>query len=156
MRILQNIYNEFVIYKKTLRTSQDLSLSDEQMLAMIVFKNLYPSDFADIQDEKGILKKAFEEKDNFIIKQKHLIQEQIDHYTDVINGAQEDTLKSVRELKYAMVITFIGKFCEFKGFGNGWYTQLLASTFLSDNFEMEELKRNNYTYIFLIGMNEMK
>ena len=53
MRILQNIYNEFVVYKKTLRTSQDLSLSDEQMLAMIVFKNLYPSDFADIQDEKG-------------------------------------------------------------------------------------------------------
>lgn len=57
MRILQNIYNEFVIYKKTLRMSQELSLSDEQMLAMLVFKNLYPSDFADIQDEKGVLKK---------------------------------------------------------------------------------------------------
>lgn len=52
MRILQNIYNEFIVYKEILSTSQELSLSDEQMLAMIVFKNLYPSDFADIQDEK--------------------------------------------------------------------------------------------------------
>lgn len=58
MRILQNIYNEFIVYKEILRTSQELSLSDEQMLAMIVFKNLYPSDFADIQDEKGVLKKS--------------------------------------------------------------------------------------------------
>lgn len=66
MRILQNIYNEFVIYKKTLRMSQELSLSDEQMLAMLVFKNLYPSDFADIQNEKGILKKAFIDKSDFI------------------------------------------------------------------------------------------
>lgn len=44
MRILQNIYNEFIVYKEILSTSQELSLSDEQMLAMIVFKNLYPSD----------------------------------------------------------------------------------------------------------------
>ena len=57
MRILQNIYNEFVVYKKTLRTSQELNLSDEQMLAIIVVKNLYPSDFADLQNEKGVLKK---------------------------------------------------------------------------------------------------
>ena len=40
MRVLRNIYNEFVVYKKTLRTTQGLSLSDEQMLAMMVFKNL--------------------------------------------------------------------------------------------------------------------
>ena len=56
MRILQNIYNEFVIYKGMLRTTQELSLSDEQMLAMIVFKNIYPSDFADIQGESGVVK----------------------------------------------------------------------------------------------------
>ena len=42
MRILQNIYNEFVVYKETIRTDQDLKLSDETMMALIIFKNLYP------------------------------------------------------------------------------------------------------------------
>ena len=74
MRILQNIYNEFVVYKKTLRTSQELNLSDEQMLAIIVVKNLYPSDFADLQNEKGVLKKALIDKNDFIAKKKQEIQ----------------------------------------------------------------------------------
>ena len=39
MRIIQNIYNEFVVYKKTLQTEQHLNLSDEQMMAIIIFKN---------------------------------------------------------------------------------------------------------------------
>lgn len=37
MRILQNIYNEFVVYKETIRTDQDLNLSDETMMALIIF-----------------------------------------------------------------------------------------------------------------------
>ena len=78
MRMLQNIYNEFIVYKNTLRTSQALSLSDEQMLAMMIFKNICPSDFADIQEEKGIIKDAFEAKANFIKEKKEKLQSKID------------------------------------------------------------------------------
>ena len=49
MRVMQNIYNEFVIYKNLLSIHKALALQDEQMMAMIIFKNLYPKDFADIQ-----------------------------------------------------------------------------------------------------------
>lgn len=147
MRILQNIYNEFVIYKKTLRTSQDLSLSDEQMLAMIVFKNLYPSDFADIQDEKGILKKAFEDKNDFITRKKQAIQEQIDNHSNTITNARNDVMKSIRELKYAMIGTLMGNFNRFDGFGNNWTPNVSASTVMNDNFDMTELIQNNYKYI---------
>ena len=147
MRILQNIYNEFVIYKKTLRTSQDLSLSDEQMLAMIVFKNLYPSDFADIQDEKGILKKAFEDKKDFIARKKQAIQEQIDNYSNIITNAQNDAMKSIRELKYAMIGTLVGGFNGFEGFGNNWPPRVSASSVMDDDFDMTELIQNNYKNI---------
>jgi len=59
MRILQNIYNEFVIYKETIRTDQELKLSDETMMALIIFKNLYPREFAELQMERGVVKQAF-------------------------------------------------------------------------------------------------
>lgn len=141
-RILQNIYNEFVVDKKTLSTSQGLTLSDEQMLAMMVFKNLYPSDFADVQDEKGIVKKAFQNKQTFIAKQKKVIQEQIDVYTDTITGAQRDVMKDVRELKYAMMGALMKGFYEFSGFGDQWNMRVSVSTFMDDAFDMEYLIQN--------------
>lgn len=67
MRILQNIYNEFVVYKETIRTDQELKLSDETMMALIIFKNLYPREFAELQMERGVVKQAFEDKYNGIV-----------------------------------------------------------------------------------------
>lgn len=66
MRILQNIYNEFIVYKETIRTDQELKLSDETMMALIIFKNLYPREFAELQMERGVVKQAFEDKQRYI------------------------------------------------------------------------------------------
>ena len=155
MRILQNIYNEFVVYKKTLRISQELSLSDEQMLAMLVFKNLYPSDFADIQNEKGILKKAFIDKSNFIVRSKQSIQEKIDNNSSVIQRAQNDTCKSIRELKYAMLGTLMDgpyKFNEFDA--RNWSTpDLKTATFMMDDYDMTQLLQLGYKHIRFLNQD---
>lgn len=155
MRILQNICNEFVVYKKTLRISQELSLSDEQMLAMLVFKNLYPSDFADIQDEKGVLKKAFVDKSDFIARKKQSIQEDIDNYSSVIQSAQNDICKSIMELKYAMLGTLMGgpyKFNEFYGSTRNT-PELKAATFMNDDYNMTQLIQSGYKKIYFINQN---
>lgn len=154
MRILQNIYNEFIVYKKTLRMSQKLALSDEQMLAMLVFKNLYPSDFADIQDEKGVLKEAINDKNRFIVNQKQLIQEKIDDYSSIITNSQNDTCNSIRELKYAMLGTLMGGPYKFDSFTNGWSSsEVSASTIMQDGYDMEQLVKANYQYIRFANQN---
>lgn len=144
MRILQNIYNEFVIYKKTLRMGQELSLSDEQMFAMLVFKNLYPSDFADIQNEKGILKKAFMDKSDFIDGKKQSIQNNIDNYSSLIRSAQNDTCKSIRELKYAMLGTLMGGIYHFSKFYCGNTSDVENATVMGDNYDMTQLIQGGY------------
>ena len=155
MRILQNIYNEFVIYKKTLRMSQELSLSDQLMLAMLVFKNLYPSDFADIQNEKGILKKAFIDKRDFTARKKQSIQEDIDNYASVIRSAQNDTCRSIRELKYAMLGTLMGGLYKFVSLSNSsWNSSgVEAYTIMSDDYDMVQLIQGNYRYIYYMNPN---
>ena len=147
MRVLQNIYNEFIVYKKTLRTSQGLALSDEQMLAIMIFKNLYPSDFADIQEEKGIIKKGFEDKNHFITKKKNDIQREIDSESDIITKTQNDTMNSILELKYAMIVTLMDGFHRFDGFEKSWSSSISASKVMSDDFDMTELIKNDYTHI---------
>lgn len=90
MRILQNIYNEFVIYKETIRTDQELKLSDETMMALIIFKNLYPREFAELQMERGVVKQAFEDKQRYISGQERLIQLLAIRWPDMWNDIVQD------------------------------------------------------------------
>lgn len=46
MRLVKNIYNEFIIYFNRLNTTE---LDCNKMLAIITYKNLFPHDFADLQ-----------------------------------------------------------------------------------------------------------
>ncbi|HHX59180.1 MAG TPA: hypothetical protein GX707_00320 [Epulopiscium sp.] len=103
MRILQNIYNEFIVYKKTLRIEQGLKLLDEPMMALIIFKNLYPHDFADIQMEQGIIKQAFANKQKYLKIKQGNIQSVIDESTRLLDGIQSEALKSIKELKSALL-----------------------------------------------------
>lgn len=63
MRLLKNIYNEFIIYFNRLNTTE---LDCNKMLAIITYKNLFPHDFSDLQLNRGFVYTLFSEKENFI------------------------------------------------------------------------------------------
>lgn len=108
MRILQNIYNEFLLYKRTLRTGQGLELTDQMMLSIIIFKNLFPKDFADLQMEKGIVKDAFNDKCRYIEAKQKSLQDAIETSTNLINCAKNEVLHSTREIKASMLAALTG------------------------------------------------
>lgn len=59
MRVLNSICNEFIVFKKTIKDSQDLGkLQDIQMLSIMIFKNMYPEEFALLQGTEGNYKKS--------------------------------------------------------------------------------------------------
>lgn len=147
MRVLQNIYNEFVIYKDTLRTTQELSLSDEQMLAMIIFKNIHPSDFADIQSESGVIKQAFEDKQRFISAKKQEMQAEIDDYETAVERYQADSMKSVREIKYAMFGELMGRLGTPESIRKRYYETISADKIMQDNFDLAQLLSEKYDEI---------
>lgn len=85
MRLLKNIYNEFVIYYNRINTTE---LDCNKMLAMITYKNLFPRDFSELQLNQGFVYSLFDKKDEFI---KNELEE--------IENQQEETQKSIDELK---------------------------------------------------------
>jgi len=140
MRILLNIYNEFIVYKKTLREEQGLEkLLDEPMMALIIFKNLYPVDFANIQMEQGVIKSAFSDKKKYLETKQGYIQEEIDKRTGLLEDIQTETLQSVKELKSA----FLSEITGWKGSAydikqNGSNSSLRADSFMSDKFDVSQ------------------
>ena len=51
MRVLKNVYNEFLVYMNRLNNTD---LSWDKMLAMIVYKNVFPRDFLRPSARQGI------------------------------------------------------------------------------------------------------
>ena len=98
MRLLKNIYNEFVIYFNRLNITE---LDCNKMLAIISYKNLFPRDFADLQINQGFVYTLFNSKDSFISEEIKKINEQITEKEYEIELAQSEHLKTVKELDAA-------------------------------------------------------
>ncbi|MCI9429042.1 MAG: hypothetical protein HFI94_02740 [Lachnospiraceae bacterium] len=100
MRVLTSICNEFVIYKKTL---QSLRLKDEEMFSIMIFKNLFPSDFAELEAERGIVKKAFDNKKEFVNKMIQRLRDCNEKYLAALEGIGQDILIDLNEMKAAFM-----------------------------------------------------
>lgn len=103
-RTLNNICNEYKIYKKNLVPSEkDKEIMDnDKLFAMIVYKNIYPADFAQIQYGKGILHNVFHENKNKLKERMALeIQKKIESIQDQLKDLDKDALVSEEELNDA-------------------------------------------------------
>lgn len=153
MRVLTCICNEFNIFKNTLKGNherdlgqdleQDLELDliDEKMFSLIVFKNLYPKDFADLENEteNSIVRLAFKNKRDLIEKKEKLINEKQESEAEIIKEIEGETLNDIRELKLAL----FGCLLNFESLVTDIYidgTRYFIETMLRNDFDINELR----------------
>lgn len=98
MRLLKNIYNEFVIYFNRLNITE---LDCNKMLAIIAYKNLFPRDFADLQLNQGFVCTLFNNKEQFIAEEVKRLSEKITEIGHKIELAKNEHLKTIKELDAA-------------------------------------------------------
>lgn len=96
VRLVINICNEFKMYKKILE-NPDL----DKLFAIIVYKNIYPKDFAKLQFNKGMLADIFnfDKKQNVI---NMIISDIKEEYTNIENKIAEiknETINDIHELR---------------------------------------------------------
>lgn len=100
MRMLTNIANEYIMYKSMLI---DIDLKSENILALIIYKNLYPTDFSKLQYNRGLVYEAFENKKHVIESKVKDIEDEINSLELKIDCAESDYLLNVKELKYVFL-----------------------------------------------------
>lgn len=142
MRILKNIYNEFIIYKNTLQAEPNLELSDESMMALMVFKNLYPKEFAELQKEQGIVKQAFRDKVRFVNIETTSLNKEIANSSEILEKIQQDNLQNVKELKVAMLYAAVGN-AQITEIGQYPY-----DSFMQDDFDFSVLTKADRQNIY--------
>jgi hypothetical protein len=95
MRLLYNIMNEFHVYATKVSKQLDMN----KLLAIIVYKNLYPKDFTDLSKNKGELYNTMIGKSRYMKEVILSIDSKINTLKDKIRVAEEFSKLSIVELR---------------------------------------------------------
>ncbi|MFB9326334.1 hypothetical protein ACFFSY_10450 [Paenibacillus aurantiacus] len=95
MRILKNIYNEYVIYHGRIQTTE---LDENKLLSLIVYKNIFPKDFSELQVNSGFVAKIFRQKSVYISERIHIIDQEIIENMRIIDDINREKLNDIDEL----------------------------------------------------------
>lgn len=153
MRDLTSICNEFIVFKNTLKGNQNLNLNDTQMFSLIVFKNLYPRDFAQLEDEtdESIVRQAFYDKQKLILERNVYIAAKRQEKEEIICKTEQEVFENVRDLKIALLMCVMNYSSFVRSVSDGkktyQYTEILHDDFDIDLFKKTRLTVNYYSAI---------
>ncbi len=149
MRLLKNIYNEFIVYFNRLNITE---LDCNKMLAIIAYKNLFPRDFADLQLNQGFVYTLFNKKDEFIRSEIEEIEKAVDERQKRISLAKKEHLVSMRELNAAFVDKYLRSYSWLQKNDNDLSD--LVMNHLSGNNKSEYMSRKQILYDKLNGNSD--
>lgn len=97
-RLVKNVVNEYLTYKNNLKKN-DVCIDKEKLLAMMLYKNLMPRDFALLQNGRGYVRALFAKRKKELAKIiKGEYEKRINELERKISEAQNEKAESIREL----------------------------------------------------------
>lgn len=99
MRVLTNVVNEFDLYRNLL----DKKLKKGKLLAMILYKNLYPTDFSLLHQNKGVVYQTFFSAPKIRNEIREDDSDRLKEIDSEIQAISEETLRSIEELRAVIV-----------------------------------------------------
>ncbi|MDD3814728.1 MAG: hypothetical protein PHZ02_08780 [Desulfocapsaceae bacterium] len=101
LRLIHNIFNEFVIYYERLKSE---SLDVTKLLAMMIYKNVYPDDFENLHHGTGALFEICRKRSDYLLKSKNQLKEKQEKFRASLELANTEKSRSLREL----IDTYVG------------------------------------------------
>lgn len=96
MRLLKNIVNEYILFNSKLNPSKE---TEEKLFSLVLYKNLFPSDFSKMQRKTGDIELAFNWKRKVAENLKYRNNTNINSYHERIEKIKKECIKKISELK---------------------------------------------------------
>lgn len=124
-RMLNNIANEFNIYKNQQFRKDDKG--DDQLLALIVYKNLYPEDFEQLRTENaGLLAHALRSRSKLIESGTKTYDAKIAEIENQIKNAGTEYTRDARELRMLIMAEVLKQAMDHSG-GSIMYRSIICN-----------------------------
>lgn len=112
MRILKNIYNEFVIYNHRIT---DTELDKNKLLSIIVYKNIFPKDFSELHLGRGFVYNLFQQQSILANNKIDKINEDIKIREAKIAEINNELCLDIDELNALYFVPLRGSYLEVNG-----------------------------------------
>lgn len=106
LRLIQNIFNEYAIYASNLDTGDEHDLDANKLLAILIYKNVFPSDFENLHRGKGNLADVLRGHDRYIAASEARYTAEISRLGMVLDQNERQLPADMHELRsiYTMAI----------------------------------------------------
>lgn len=143
MRLLINIFQEYQLYSTLLSSD----LIQDKLFSIIVYKNLYPADYGELQKRNGILYDFFSNKPNYIKDLTNQYKDRIKEISSRIEQLEGEANNSIKELRAVYINKIISRLDKFHAFNiNGDHVSV-EEILEDENFKQIECSKSiGYTY----------
>lgn len=106
LRLIQNIFNEYAIYVANLESDDENILDANKLLAILIYKNVYPRDFEELHRGKGNLAAILGRRDELVVHGEALCKAEIAALEQQIDMAERQIPSDLKQLRqiYAMAL----------------------------------------------------
>lgn len=142
MRLLTNIFHEFVIYRKTLKP--EFIKKNDELFAIIAYKNLDPKDFNSLNKKEGKLYELINKKKIYIEKFIEKIDYEIRSKNEEIKNIDNEVVPQIKELRSIYINKLVSKIGK-----NSTITIDISELLDDENFENiinNELEYEKFSY----------
>ena len=109
LRLIRNIFNEYAIYIKNLESDDESVLNPSKLLAVLIYKNVLPSDFEALHRGKGKLADILSKHDALIANAESRYKSEISDLERQIADADKQVPADLNELRMIYAAALISK-----------------------------------------------
>lgn len=104
MRLLGNIFNEYSVYYRNYQENNVIELNTDKLLAMMVYKNLFPEDHALLHRGTGYVYTLFGNKPQFVRQRREELQKELNSLESLLEEVKRETFQNMNELDAAYYV----------------------------------------------------
>ena len=144
--VVKNIVNEYAQYREKL----DEKLDQNKLLAMIVYKNYHPKDFADLHKGKGILYDCLHKKNELLVERNRQVDERISVITKKLQVLEATHTIQEKELRLVYIEGYRKKLSKQNEINAFWF-------FVENNFiPLEDIAENEILFNSFISQSSIR
>lgn len=107
LRLIQNIFNEYAVYRGNLEADDENVLDANKLLSILIYKNVYPRDFEQLHRGEGNLADILNLKDDLIAHGETSCRTEIVEIERQIEVAERQAPANLKELRHVYAMALI-------------------------------------------------
>lgn len=108
LRLIQNIFNEYAIYVANLEPEGETNLDATKLLAVLIYKNVFPSDFEKLHRGQGDLAEILHNHDGYIANSEARLTAEIVRLQAMVEASDRQLPENMAELRAIYAMALIG------------------------------------------------